>query len=121
MSDFGKVPTWAVVELFGHIRHAGLVQEASVLGVAMGRVDVPDAKEPGKWHATHYFAGSAIFRLTPCTEEFARKVAAESQGVWTTYQLAEHEGGDDEPDLEGDGETEEEEHVAGDPAVDGVL
>lgn len=114
MAAFGKEPAWAVVELFGHIRHAGLVQEELVLGVTMGRVDVPDAKDPAKTHATHYFAGSAIFRLTPCTEEFARKVAAEGQGVWTTYQLPEH-GDEDELD------DEDEEHVAGDPAVDGVL
>jgi hypothetical protein len=84
---FGKEPAWAVVELFGHIRHAGLVQEVTVLGATMGRVDVPDAKDPAKTHATHFFAGSAVFRITPCTEELARRVAGEAQGVWTNYQL----------------------------------
>lgn len=99
MEAFSKEPAWAVVELFGHIRHAGLVQEVTVLGATMGRVDVPDAKDPAKTHATHFFAGSAVFRITPCTEELARRVAAEAQGVWTNLQLpSPHEHVDDGSD-----------------------
>ena len=87
MPDFGKEPVWAVVELFGHIRHAGRVQEDELFGQKMGRVDVPDAKDPNAWHATHLFAGSAVFRFTPCSEEAARLQAARDQGVWTPLQL----------------------------------
>lgn len=102
MEVLGKEPVWAIVELFGHQRHAGLVQEAELFGVRMGRVDVPDAKDPAKTHATHLFAGSSVFRFTPCTEETARRVAAEGQGVWTAFQLtagtAAADGSEDEPD-----------------------
>lgn len=59
---------WAVLEIFGHRRHTGLLSEVERFGIRMVRIDVPigDAFE------THEYAPSAVFSLSYCTEEFAR-------------------------------------------------
>lgn len=80
--------TWAVVELFGHQRIAGLVTEATIGGCAFVRVDVPEQPErPARanWDAgspalpayTRYFGQGAIYALNPCSEQIARRAAAE--------------------------------------------
>ena len=67
---------WCILELMGHVRLGGKVTEENLFGTKMGRIDVP-----GKDGAftTQYFAGSAVYRLTPTTEGIARAVAASSQ------------------------------------------
>lgn len=95
---------WAIVELFGHIRHAGRITEVERFGVRFGRVDVPDTAPNavlGALRATHEFAGAAVFRLTPCTEAAARLVAEETRPIppheWSNRLLpeaAESEGDD---------------------------
>lgn len=74
MSDSEKpYEGWAIVELMGHRRLAGLVSQAEQFGVAMLRVDVPG--ENGEVSATQFYGGSSIYCLTPTTEEIARAVA----------------------------------------------
>lgn len=68
--------SWAIVELMGHVRVAGLVSEEERFGSKLGRVDVPD--DAGGF-TTQYFGGGSVYRLTPCTEEIARAVAKQSQ------------------------------------------
>jgi hypothetical protein len=63
---------WAVLELFGHVRLAGRVTEASIGGCSFLRVDVPDAE--GGIQFTRYFGNGAIYSMTPVTEEVARRV-----------------------------------------------
>lgn len=58
---------WAVVELFGHIRLAGQISEADQYGVKMLRVDVPEVD--GRPAFTSYKGGSALYAVTPCSEE----------------------------------------------------
>lgn len=84
---------FAVIELFGHKRMAGYVSSQEIGGGSLIRIDVP-ATEPepheiGKWqeHPTYYaepkptqayskFLGlGAIYGITPCTEEVARRAA----------------------------------------------
>jgi hypothetical protein len=67
---------WAVLELLGHVRLGGYITEEPLFGVNMGRIDIPGA---GKTMTTQYFGGSSVYRLTPCTEEVARAVAAQCQ------------------------------------------
>lgn len=69
--------SWAIVELFGHTRMAGLVTEATIGGQAFVRVDVPQtaAGEP----YTQYLGPGSIYRLTPTTEEMAVAVAGISR------------------------------------------
>lgn len=69
---------WAVVEIFGHRRHAGRTREEERFGSKMLRIDVPifapartlfDAAD-GKPEApeivwqTHYYGGASIFSYT---------------------------------------------------------
>lgn len=73
-----KIPEfreWAVIELMGHVRIAGLVTEEERFGAKLGRIDIPQ----GDGFVTQYFNGSSIYRLTPVTEEIARAVAACNQ------------------------------------------
>lgn len=61
---------WAVVEIFGHRRHAGRTREEERFGARMLRVDVPavgkgedGAHRVESW-TTHYYGGSAIFSFS---------------------------------------------------------
>lgn len=64
---------WAIVELFGHIRIAGLISEVERFGGKMMRLDVPG--DDGII-ATQYIGCAALYRVTPTTQEIARRVAA---------------------------------------------
>jgi hypothetical protein len=87
--DQSKLDVWAVVELFGHQRIAGHITEVSIAGGAFLRVDVPaqgGCKERDRYgfgptaaipEYTRYFGAGAIYAMTPCTEQVARRAAAE--------------------------------------------
>lgn len=64
--------TWAVLELFGHVRLAGLVTEASIGGCAFLRVDVPNKE--GETQFTRYFGNGAIYSMTPVSRDVACRV-----------------------------------------------
>lgn len=64
---------WAILELMGHRRLAGYVQECQIGGAGFLRIDIPEAD--GKPPATQYYAPSAVYAITPTTEETAREVA----------------------------------------------
>ena len=71
--------TWAVVEIMGHKRFAGLVTEQPIGAASFIRVDVPavtaaDGKTLGPF--SKLFGAASIYALTPCTEETARAFAA---------------------------------------------
>lgn len=73
MSEPTKFQTWAVVELFGHQRIAGFCSEETIAGSALLRVDVPGVADRQPF--TRYFGAGAIYALTPCDEQVARRVA----------------------------------------------
>lgn len=84
MSETTKDATWAIVEIMGHQKYAGLCTEQPVAGVNMLRIDVPESgAEPA---FTKLFGGTAIFSMTPVSEEVARAVARSIQkapvNVW---------------------------------------
>ncbi|MCF1502951.1 hypothetical protein L0F51_04120 [Afifella sp. H1R] len=63
---------WAIVEIFGHRRHAGKIREEERFGTKMLRIDVPkvnavygkaDSETVTGW-TTHYYGGASIFSLT---------------------------------------------------------
>ena len=60
---------WAIVDLFGHSRIVGRVTEATLAGGAFVRVDVPGFN--GRPPFTRFFGPSAIYSLSPVTEEIA--------------------------------------------------
>ena len=63
---------WAIVEVMGHRRHVGRTREVERYGIKMVRVDVPTNGDPEAhgW-TTHFYTGSSLFGVTPCTREAA--------------------------------------------------
>lgn len=72
---------WAVVEIFGHRKHAGKAREEERFGSKMLRIDVPTLShestdtDTGKhefivagW-TTHFYGGSALFSYSVTDEE----------------------------------------------------
>jgi hypothetical protein len=73
MGEKATFEGWAIVELFGHQQIAGYLSEQALGGTSFVRVDVPDVDgQPG---FTKFFGGSAIYAITPTTEEIATVAA----------------------------------------------
>ena len=66
---------WALLELFGHQRLAGRVTEQQLGGSSFVRVDVPEDGKKKGWKLSKLYNPSAIYSITPVTEETARLVA----------------------------------------------
>ena len=64
---------WAIVEVMGHSQYAGRVSEYSELGVPLVRVELPETENQPAFEKL--LGASAIFRITPCTEDVARAAA----------------------------------------------
>lgn len=64
---------WAVVELMGRNMIAGYVSEQVIAGAAMLRVDVPATASLPPF--TKFVGGSAIYGITPTTQEIAERQA----------------------------------------------
>jgi hypothetical protein len=56
---------WAIVEVFGHRRHAGRTREEERFGAKLLRIDIPKNGDPGAhgWE-TIYYGGSSIFSFS---------------------------------------------------------
>lgn len=68
-----KFEQWAIVELFGHQRIAGLVTEQILGGASFVRVDVPATN--GRQGFTKFYGPSAIYAMTVVDEETGRAAA----------------------------------------------
>lgn len=64
---------WAILELMGHRKLAGRVSEAVIGGGSFIRIDVPGENADV---ATQFYAPGAVYCITPCTEDLARRTAA---------------------------------------------
>lgn len=93
---------WAILELMGHRRLGGHVSEATIAGSSFIRIDVPapDGQKP----ATQFYSPSAVYAITPTTEQMARQVAAMAQPRpverWELPQLPGKNPGEYVPDDE---------------------
>lgn len=76
-----KFEEWAIVEVMGHTRYAGLVTEQAIGGASFIRVDVPkieaDGRRAEQQPFTKYLGAGSIFAISPVSEAIARHVAAE--------------------------------------------
>ncbi len=75
LSDHDEAFEWAIVEIFGHRRHAGRIREEERFGAKMLRIDVPlkgDAETHG-WES-HYYGGASIFSMTPSDEATVMRI-----------------------------------------------
>lgn len=83
-----KFDSWVILEVFGHRRLAGHATEATILGGALLRLDIPT--DDGKY-ITQYIGPGSIFSMTPTTEDVARAIAADNQpepvGLWEVQRL----------------------------------
>lgn len=82
---------WCILELMGHRRLAGLVTEQEIAGAAFLRLDVygvhdgPDFaevdEEPplGEAITTQFYSPSAVYCMTPTTEEIARQMGEKAK------------------------------------------
>lgn len=68
---------WAIVEIFGHRRHAGRAREEERFGSKMLRIDVPEIQADGsKVWASHFYGGGSIFSYTPTDEATVERYTA---------------------------------------------
>lgn len=81
-----KFQCWAVVELMGHQKTAGLVSEQTIAGHGLIRVDVPDEK--GEFIATRFYSPGALYCLTPVDKQIAIGYASHhAERPVTVYDL----------------------------------
>lgn len=102
---------WAVLELLGHRRHVGRVQTVTLAGTPMIRVLALEWDAEAKAHKEreHFYAPSALYGFTPCTEDEAHAAVKPTVYDYSTRQLPYRDpeyAADDDPDLgeETDGE-----------------
>lgn len=77
---------WAIVEIFGNRVTAGLVREVEMVGEKFLRIDTPGPD--GEVVCTQHYGGKAIYCLTPCTEEAARKALRRTYELPPAVRLA---------------------------------
>lgn len=65
---------WAILEILGHRKLAGLITEQAIGGSSFIRIDIP-----GDMPATQFYSPAAIYCITPVSEEVARSVAKQYQ------------------------------------------
>lgn len=93
---------WAIVELFGHQKLAGLVTEAQVGGCSFVRVDVPESGGDG-FKFTRLLGNGAIYAINFVSEEIARAMATRIDAApvysYELPQLAHKSGEEGQDDL----------------------
>jgi len=79
-----KLKAWGLVEIFGHQRIVGYISEQAFGTGVLFRVDVPDLLKESKVIRkgfTRYFGLSAIYSITPLTEEAVRELLPSIDGT----------------------------------------
>ncbi len=90
---------WAIVELMGHRRLAGHISEQEIAGAAFLRLDVRRSDSGDQAAVTQFYSASAVYCITPTTEDIARKLGDRLQPAPVArYELEPpHRPGEDEP------------------------
>lgn len=70
-------PGFAVLEIMGHRKRAGWVEEVEVFGVKFARVWLATPEPWTEWRQFEDYGGPSIFGTMWCSEETARAAAAE--------------------------------------------
>lgn len=86
---------WAILELMGHRRLAGYVTEETIGGQGFLRLDVYE-DELDTPAATQFYSPSAVYCITPTTEEIARAATRRPEPVsrWELTSPGEEEPAD---------------------------
>lgn len=72
---------WAIVELMGYRRLAGLVGEVEIAGAKFLRIDVPAEEPAAPPKLVQYVPPARLYALTLCPEAVARAAAQVVDGV----------------------------------------
>jgi len=70
--------TWAIVEVFGHEKYAGYVEELQIGGTSMLKIEVPNTGTGCEYPLpgfTKIFNPSSVFSITPVSEDYAKEMA----------------------------------------------
>lgn len=90
---------WAIVEIFGHRKHAGRIREEERFGAKMLRIDIPTVDTEGKiaeaW-TSHWYGGSSIFSMTLTDEPTVLR--ANKPNAWDTPARLSYEPDEDDTD-----------------------
>lgn len=86
---------WAIVELMGHRVRAGRVRPVELFGTKMLRIDVPNGDDDAAGYETQFYAGQALYALTPTDEATARRRASLYRPAPVSRQLSLTGPGDD--------------------------
>lgn len=105
--DDPGIEGWAILELMGHRRLGGYISEATAAGALMVRIDVPHPQKLGESAATQFYNPTAIYAITPTTEETARAIARGAPEPISRWDLRAQEASTGRP--KGAGEIEDEE------------
>lgn len=65
----GTFEGWVIIELLGHRKLGGYLKEQAIAGANFLRLDIPTTD--GKPAATQFYAPSAVYCITPVTEQVA--------------------------------------------------
>ncbi len=79
-----ELKSWALVEIFGHERIVGFLTQQTIGPGVLFRVDVPDLLKDGQVVRpgfTRYFGLSAIYSITPITEQMVREMLPHIDGL----------------------------------------
>lgn len=110
---------WAILELMGHRRLTGYVTEETHFGVGMIRIDIYDDDLVAPAIATQWYSPSALYCLTPTTEEIARAASNRPAPIqrWELPALQTTSGfADEDEEAEREFEQEWEDERMGEPA-----
>ena len=77
MTEQNAYEGFAVIELMGHNTLAGYISEQTIAGTAMLRVDVPAVGDVPAY--TKFVSGSAVYGITPTSQEVAERAAQRLQ------------------------------------------
>ena len=69
-----KFEQWAILEIMGHNKFAGMLREETIGGASFLRIDIPATD--GRQAFTKYFGASSVYCITPVTEDVAKALAA---------------------------------------------
>lgn len=68
----GRFESWAILEIMGHRTLGGFVQEVTIAGLGMLRIDLHGRE--GEAFATQFYPPTSVYCLSPATEAAARAV-----------------------------------------------
>jgi hypothetical protein len=95
------IDQFAIVEIFGHRKHAGRIMEVELYGTKMLRIDIPTEGDFDKGFTSHFYGGGSIFSVSPCTLEYVKQINQPYQrpALMSPARIADDTGdGDDDQD-----------------------